>query len=80
MPEVDRVFVCVLSTPTLQAPPPKGDRRAVASPPPSPYGYSLPAYRRQAKGDRKAKDRNTPPRQAKPATPQEGNLLVEITL
>jgi len=38
VPEVDRVFVCVLSTPTLQAPPPKGDKRAkdrrtVASPP-----------------------------------------------
>jgi len=32
VPEVDRVFVCVLSTPALQAPPPKRDKRAVVSP------------------------------------------------
>ena len=44
-PEVDRVFVCVLSTLPLRVLPPKGDR--------------------------KVKDRNTPPRQAKPATPSQ---------
>jgi hypothetical protein len=105
VPEVDRVFVCVLSTLALQAPPPKGDRRAkdrrtVASPhsvvangiyscpPPSPTVppppredinilSTLPLRVLPPKGDRKAKDRNTPPRPAKLSTPQEGNFRTE---
>jgi len=49
--------------------------------PPSPFGYSLPAYlptvgKPQAgKGRQKLKGQDTPPRPAKLSTPQEGNSL-----